>query len=101
MLNYKTYNTNPKEWLVLIHGISGDISVWDNHINDLKKEYNLLLIDLPFYGNSHTDDNLTPEMLNEKIKVILDKENIKKANFMGLSLGTLVVSQFAIKYPEY
>ena len=40
-------------------------------------------------------------MLNEKIKVILDKENIKKANFMGLSLGTLVVSQFAIKYPEY
>lgn len=101
MLNYKTYNTNPKEWLVLIHGISGDISVWDNHINDLKKEYNLLLIDLPFHGNSHTDDNLTPEMLNEKIKVILDKENIKKANFMGLSLGTLVVSQFAIKYPEY
>ena len=101
MLNYKIHNANQNEWLVLVHGISGNVSVWDNHIDDLKKKYNLLLIDLPFHGNSHTNDNLTPEMLNENIKIILDKEGIKKANFMGLSLGTLVVSQFAIKYPEH
>lgn len=101
MLNYKTYNTGKQEWLVLVHGISGNISTWDNQVDFLKKRYNLLLLDLPWHGKSKLNKRLTKELLNEEIKKVLDKENIKKAHFLGLSLGSLVTSQFAIQYPEY
>ena len=101
MLNYKTYNTNKEEWLVLVHGISGNISTWDNQVSDLKEKYNLLILDLPWHGKSEIKEKLTKEVLNEEIKTVLDSEGIKKAHFIGMSLGSLVVSQFAIKYPDY
>jgi pimeloyl-ACP methyl ester carboxylesterase len=101
VLNYKIYNTGKKEWLVLVHGISGNISTWDSQVDDLKEKYNLLLLDLPWHGKSKINGKLTKETMNEEVKNVLDKEGITKAHFIGLSLGSLVVSQFAIKYPEY
>ena len=86
---------------MFIHGIGGNTNTWKNQIKDLGKDNNLLLIDLPWHGNSCVEQRITISMLNEHIKDILDKEGICKASFAGISLGSLVVSQFAIAHPEY
>ena len=35
-MNYKVYNNNSNEWVLLIHGLGGSINTWKYQINDLK-----------------------------------------------------------------
>ena len=99
MLNYKIYNNNSNKWVVFLHGIGGSINTWKKQIEDFN-EYNLLLLDLPGHGDSNEDTKITIKAVNESIKEVMDYLCIEKADFVGLSLGTLVGAHFAIKYPE-
>lgn len=101
MLHYKVYNGGKKEWIVFVHGISGDMSTWDNHIDIFKPHYNILLLDLPWHGKSKMKRRLSRQTLNKEIKEVLDDVGIKRAHFIGLSLGSIVISQFLLRYPRY
>ncbi len=103
MLNYKVYKNQiaDKAWVVLVHGFSGDMSFWHDQVNCIKKLFNVLLLDLPWHGKSVIEKKLTEDVLNTEIKKVLDKEHIGKAHFIGLSLGTVVVSQFILRFPQY
>ena len=50
-MNYKIYNNNSEEWILLIHGLGGSINTWKYQIEDLK-EYNLIAVDLEGHGGS-------------------------------------------------
>lgn len=100
MLYFETYDNNSNNWVVFLHGIGGSTKTWKKQIDDFK-DYNLLLIDLPGHGQSKDDENITVSHVNYKIKEVMDYLNIEKADFVGLSLGTLVAAHFAIKYPTY
>lgn len=101
MLHYKVYNGGKKEWIVFVHGISGDMSTWDNHIDIFRQRYNLLLLDLPWHGKSKINQKLNRQTLNKEIKNVLDDAGVKKAHFIGLSLGSIVIAQFILRYPRY
>ena len=102
MLNHKVYfNENTNKWIVLVHGIGGSMLTWKKQIEPFSEKYNLLVLDLPGHGDSQNDTNITIAAVNSKIKEVLDAEGIVKADFVGLSLGSLVVAHFAIKYPRY
>ena len=101
MLNYEIYDNKKEDWVVFIHGIGGSTLTWKRQIKDFSKKYNLLLLDLQGHGKSYSDEEVTVKSVNDSIKEILDHLNIKKADFVGMSLGTLVIAQFAIKYPQY
>ena len=102
MLNYETYENGSKFWIVFIHGIGGSTLTWRKQINDFSKNYNLLLIDLPGHGKSQNEnEQVTIKNINGKIKEVLDYLSIKKADFVGMSLGTLVIANFTVKYPQY
>lgn len=102
MLNYKTINNNHDDrWLVLFHGFGGSFESWAGQLPDLT-DYNILMIELPFHGGSNQfKENFKIKCLNNAIKVILDKEKVTKADFAGISLGTMVVANFTNQYPEY
>ena len=101
MLNYKIYNNKKENWIVFIHGMGGSTLTWKKQIDFFSKDYNLLLIDLPGHGDSVKHKKISIKYVNDKIKEVLDFCNISKANFIGMSLGTLVVANFAVKYPNY
>lgn len=101
MLNYETYENGSKFWIVFIHGIGGSTLTWKKQIEAFSQNYNLLLIDLPGHGNSQDNEIITVENINDKIKETLDHLNITKADFVGMSLGTLVIAHFAVTYPQY
>ena len=50
-MNYKIYNNNSPEWVLLIHGLGGSINTWKYQIEDLKG-YNILAVDLEGHGGS-------------------------------------------------
>lgn len=101
MLNYELHNNNKEENIVFIHGFGGSTKTWKRQIQFFSEKFNVLLIDLPGHGNSVKEKAITPEYVSRKIKEVLDFLNIKKAQFVGLSLGSLVVAHFAIENPEY
>ena len=98
MLNYEVHYGTNNRWVVFLHGIGGSVKTWKKQI-DAFKEYNLLLLDLPGHGESEIKTKITVKAVNQSIKETLDELHIKKADFVALSLGTIVAVRFALEYP--
>jgi len=87
--------------VILIHGFPNDHTTWDNIIPELQKKYKLLLPDLPGFGKSDLiTTHLGMEDMACMIKDILDQEQIKRAIFVGHSMGGYVAMNFAKLFPE-
>ena len=99
-MNYKIYNNNSKEWLLLIHGLGGSINTWKYQIEDMKG-YNIVAVDLEGHGESEfiKEKHLLSRSASE-INEVLEKGNIGKVHVISLSLGTLVAMEFVYQYPE-
>ena len=99
-MNYKIYNNNSEEWVLLIHGLGGSINTWKYQINDLK-DYNIIAVELEGHGGSAFSRHR--HLLSRTaadINDILDKESIREVNIIALSLGTMVALEYAYSYKE-
>jgi len=105
LLNYKIYHLHKDaEWLVFIHGAGGSIVTWKYQIDAFKPYFNLLLPDLRDHGKSK---NIQPEfeeynfdIVSDDILAVIDHLEIKKAHFMSLSLGSVILQKIDKKRPE-
>lgn len=103
MLTYELIDNQKGDWVVFVHGIGGSARTWSKQIDDFSAHYNLLLLDLPGHG-SNADNvikKVDSQKLHDGIKDTLDFLNIQSAHFVGLSLGTIVITNFAVHHPEY
>jgi pimeloyl-ACP methyl ester carboxylesterase len=86
--------------VLLIHGFAEDGQIWDEQVECLKKDFQLIIPDLPGSGNSPLSDAATSmEYLAEVIKIILDAERIDRAVLIGHSMGGYALLAFVEKYP--
>ena len=99
-MNYKIYDNNADEWVLLIHGLGGSINTWKYQIGELT-DYNVLAVDLEGHGNTPVDrrGHLLAGASSD-INDILEKENIGKVHIISMSLGTLVAMEFAFAHTE-
>ncbi|MGB0422939.1 MAG: alpha/beta fold hydrolase [Flavobacteriales bacterium] len=93
-----------KEWLVFIHGAGGAVETWKYQVNAFTPHFNLLLLDLRDHGKSknvqpHYDD-YNFEVVTSDILHVIDHIGIEKANFMSLSLGSILLQQIDIHRPS-
>ncbi len=102
MLYHKTYrNSESHQWVVLIHGAGGSSSIWFKQIRDLKRHFNVLLLDLRGHGKSkdafhdHTHLDYSFDDVSRDVIQVLDYLNITSAHFMGVSLGTIIIRTIA------
>ena len=107
MLKYSIYkNKNSKKWVTFIHGAGGSSSIWYKQIRSFSKKFNLILIDLRGHGSSkvkflkkayreYTFDGICKDIIE-----VLDYEKIKKTDFIGISLGTILIRHIAQLYPS-
>ncbi len=104
-LNHEVRFLDPsKEWIVFIHGAGGSIQTWKRQESAFKNDYNLLLIDLRDHGLSK---NIQPaykkynfQIITNDIKQVLDHLKIEKAHFVTLSFGSVLLQDFASRYPK-
>lgn len=105
LLNYEIYSADGtisflKPVLVFLHGFGGSSVIWAKQIKKLKDKYDLVLIDLPSHGKSEimlSKMEKSFEAVVNKIIDVLDYLNIKKATFIGCSLGTMIVKYIVLK----
>lgn len=89
------------EPLILLHGFLEHSGMWKSIANTLKRDYQLVLIDLPGHGKSGSFGQIhTMEDMADSVLDVLAKLNIKKANFVGHSMGGYVLLALAERSPE-
>lgn len=88
--------------VVLLHGFLENLSMWDFIVGELSEKYRVFAIDLLGHGAT---DNLgyihTMEDQADMIYSILRENKIRKATFIGHSMGGYVSLAFAELYPDY
>ncbi len=99
LLNYKIIGSGKS--VVLLHGFMENIKVW-NFLTKNNSNFRWILIDLPGHGQSENYFVLhSMEFMAEKVKEVLDTENIEHAFFIGHSLGGYVSLAFQELFPAY
>lgn len=94
-LYWQTTGTGKTD-LVLLHGWGMNAEVWHDIISRLSVHFRLHMVDLPGYGRSGSDGACS---LDEMVEV-LQAQMPPQAIWLGWSLGGLVASQMALRYPS-
>ncbi|WP_346857041.1 alpha/beta hydrolase [uncultured Draconibacterium sp.] len=96
MLYHKTFlHKTSDTWVVFIHGAGGSNVVWFKQLREFKKQFNVLLVDLRGHGKSKKEYTKAEIYKFDEIALdvihTMDHLNIKKAHFVGISLGCIVI----------
>ena len=87
--------------LVLIHGLSDDLRFWEPLIPELSKIYRIIALDLRGHGKSEKPEGpYSIKQFSNDIYDLLLKLEIKKAHFVGFSMGGAILQQLALQNPE-
>jgi pimeloyl-ACP methyl ester carboxylesterase len=87
--------------LIHIHGFGISGTYLEPTAKRLARYYPTYIPDLPGYGRSHKPKRtLTIPELAHALVAYLDAMKIEKANFIGNSMGCLIIVEFAHAYPD-
>ncbi|KGO91772.1 alpha/beta fold hydrolase [Flavobacterium subsaxonicum] len=106
LLNYKnidlTYSETGKGTaLVLLHGFLENSTMWNFFVAEYAKKYRVITIDLLGHGETGCLGYVhTMEDMADAVQAVLAELRIRKAIFMGHSMGGYVALAFAELYPD-
>ena len=108
MIHYTKFISKNKnaDWITFVHGAGGSSTIWHKQIKFFAKKYNLLLLDLRGHGKSKMislnpfNKKYTFNSITNDILEVINAENIKKSHFVGISLGTILIRNFAEQNPN-
>ena len=96
---YKSDGNGPA--VVLLHGFGEDSIVWDSTIEFCKKDFRLIVPDLPGSGQSPVcAEGSSMEIMAEMVAELINAESIPDISLIGHSMGGYISLAFAEKYPE-
>ncbi len=99
-IHYQSYGKG-REALVLIHGWSCNLDFWRDLIPDLSRRSRVIAIDLPGHGKSDKPQvAYTMDLFARAVDAVMREAGVKRAVFVGHSMGTPVMRQFYRKYPQ-
>jgi len=102
MLTYKKYiKSDDSDWVVFLHGLGGNSSIWYKQVDAYRPHFNLLFIDL--FGHGDTQDRLDRysfERIGAEILTVMDENGIDAAHLVGISLGSIIADAVGHLAPE-
>ncbi|MES2848477.1 MAG: alpha/beta hydrolase [Bacteroidota bacterium] len=103
-IQYRVYGEGKP--VILLHGFGEDSTVWQPQINFLKKDFLLIVPDIPGSGESELITNANIDTYAEIIKEICDREfqfplQGAEGVIIGHSMGGYITLALAEKYPQY
>ena len=88
------------EPIILVHGNFGDRRHWDYNFEELAKEFKVIRYDVRGYGKSNSSPKGYKYKDHDDLKALLDYLEIPKVHIAGFSMGSGIVINFALEYPE-
>ncbi|MEM4267456.1 MAG: alpha/beta hydrolase [Candidatus Woesearchaeota archaeon] len=99
---YRIEKGKKNTYLIFLHGISGNCTVWNHQIDFFKGNYPSVAIDLCGHGKSHKQNHnkrYTITNFAMDIDSIIESEKIKNFVLIGHSLGGMVALEYDKLYP--
>lgn len=96
-IHYWINNVNFKSAIIFVHPAFANHTCFDTQL-DYFKDYKVITLDLIGHGKSLGKGKL--ENTSEYVKQIMELEEIDKINLVGVSIGAILVQDFANKYPN-
>ncbi len=87
-----------KEPLLLIHGVGGDSSNWDEIVPQLEPRFGVIRIDLPGHGRSAPIRS--PVTVFDLARRVAEMMDVASAHVAGFSLGGQVAQALALEHPQ-
>lgn len=84
-------NGNP---MILIHGLNSSSQQWYYQRLMLRRQYKLILIDLPGHGKSGKAADLSISAMAHDLRTILERLELKDAILYGHSLGVMIILEY-------
>ncbi|KXV15663.1 3-oxoadipate enol-lactonase [Caballeronia megalochromosomata] len=98
---YVLDNEGGGPWVVFIHQLAGDLSVWDQMAGYFRNEFTVLRYDLRGHGETAVaPEPFTIDDLADDLAQLLDKLGAPSAHVVGLSIGGMVAQKFAINHAD-
>ncbi|NJW54637.1 alpha/beta fold hydrolase, partial [Salinimicrobium oceani] len=89
------------EATVLLHGFLESSKIWEEFLPEFSKHGKIITIDLPGHGRSEIVSEVhRMELMAEAVHEVFKATGVKKANFIGHSMGGYVGLAFMEKYPQ-
>ena len=88
------------EPLVLVHGNFGDCRHWDFNFGQLAKKFKVVRYDVRGYGKSDSSPKGCEYRDHDDLKALLNFLEISNAHIAGFSMGSAIIFNFALEYPE-
>ncbi|CAM1343128.1 alpha/beta fold hydrolase [Tenacibaculum aestuarii] len=87
--------------VVLLHGFLENNTMWDAVVEEISKRNRVICIDLLGHGKTGCIGYIhSMEEMAEAVKAVLQELKIRRAIFVGHSMGGYVALAFAEKYPK-
>jgi pimeloyl-ACP methyl ester carboxylesterase len=96
VINYEV--TGQGEPLVLIHGWSQDLLIWDGQVAEFSRHYRVIRYDRR--GNGKSTGNSDYSADPQDLRILLDSLGIRSASLLGLSSGARTVVNFAVAFSD-
>lgn len=97
-----TSNGSGSHAVVFVHGWTCDETSWQGQVAELGKRFRVITLDLPGHGKSDSpkDGKFTMALFARAVEAVRADARIERAVFAGHSMGTPVIRQYALMYPQ-
>lgn len=100
VIYYDRYLSPNKPFVVMLHSFASSRQIFSEQIRVLKRQYQILAIDLPSHGESEHSKYVHIKDMPEVLNVIFETEKITEAHFIAISEGAEVAQAFAHLFPK-
>jgi len=99
--NYQVDGPEGAPWLAFSNSLATNLSMWDEQAAALKKNFRVLRYDQRGHGGTQaTDGRYSFDLLTADVVALFDALSIKRAHFLGISMGGMTALAFVQKHPE-
>jgi pimeloyl-ACP methyl ester carboxylesterase len=99
MINFHTIGSG-KQTLVFVHGFCENNTCFNKQVLFFKDYCKIVLVDLPGFGNSPSQVNISIEDMAKEIAMVLESIGVQKCIMFGHSMGGYVTLAFAENYSD-
>ncbi|MEM1318991.1 MAG: alpha/beta hydrolase [Bacteroidota bacterium] len=87
--------------LLFIHGLGSNLKAWSKNIDELKKDYRCIALDLPGYGKSSRGDYaFDMDFFANAVRGFIDQLKLKNVVLIGHSMGGQIAVQTVLNSQE-
>jgi 3-oxoadipate enol-lactonase len=99
-INYEIHGKEGAPWLILSHSLACTVRMWDPQIAAFQDKYRILAYDMRGHGASATPAGpYSLDMLADDVLALMKQLGIKRARYVGLSIGGMIGQTLALKQP--